>query len=117
MAEYDMDYARAFAKKTDAEFNADAERRPTMGEWEKRLHRVKFNIPKDPSPDFFVEIDGKRIEGVCGLTIQSRMATDGPYPRVTISFLAIEATGEIEGEIVEKTTPPTSRALHFVETK
>lgn len=73
-----------------------------MGDFERKLHRVKFNIPKDPSPEFFVEIDGKKIEGVCGLTIESRMASGLKYPRVTISFWAIEAKGEMEGEVMKE---------------
>ena len=74
-----------------------------MGEFSDRLHFVEINFPSKVGiePEFFIKIDGKKIEGICGAKIESRMQTGGPYPRVTISFWARNVKGNIEGEVEE----------------
>lgn len=75
-----------------------------MNELEKKLHRVEINFPAKSGiePEFFLKIDGKKIEGIYGAKVESRMAACSPYPRVTISFWARKVSGNIEGTVVEE---------------
>ena len=77
-----------------------------MSEFSDKLHQVEINFPSKVGnePEFFVKVDGKKIEGVCGAKVESRMqgGVGFPYPRVTISFWAKGVKGEIEGEVLEE---------------
>lgn len=77
-----------------------------MGEFSDKLHFVEINFPSKVGiePEFFIKVDGKKIEGVCGAKVESRMNTLGPYPRVTISFWAKGVKGTIEGEVLKVET-------------
>ncbi len=74
-----------------------------MGEFNDKLHQVEINFPSQVGiePEFFVKIDGKKIEGICGAKVESRMLNNAPYPRVTISFWAKSIKGNVEGEVKE----------------
>lgn len=79
-----------------------------MGEFSDKLHFVEINFPSKIGiePEFFIKIDGKKIEGCCGAKIESRMqigdSVSFPYPRVTISFWAKGVKGNIEGQVFKK---------------
>lgn len=72
-----------------------------MGEFSDKLHIVEINFPAKVGiePEFFIKIDGKKIEGVCGAKVESRMINNAPYPRVTLSFWAKNVSGKMEGEV------------------
>lgn len=77
-----------------------------MSAFGDKLHTVEINFPAKVGiePEFFLKIDGKKIEGICGAKVESRMAADSTYPRVTISFWAKNISGQAEGLVEEKTS-------------
>jgi hypothetical protein len=74
-----------------------------MSAYSDNLHQVEINFPAmvGIDPEFFIKIDGKKIEGTCGVKIETRLLAGGPYPVVTISFMAKSVKGNVEGLVKE----------------
>lgn len=79
-----------------------------MGDFEKGLHDVEINFPKQVggTDEFFIKIDGVPFEPTCGVRIESAMLNNSVYPIVTISFMAKSVKGKIEGEVKEAIHEP-----------
>jgi hypothetical protein len=75
-----------------------------MSAFGDKLHEVEINFPSKVGiePEFFLKIDGKKIEGICGARVESRMMTGSAYPLVTINFWAKNVKGKIEGRVKEE---------------
>ena len=79
-----------------------------MNEFRDKLHSVEINFPSTVGiePEFFLKVDGKKIEGICGAKVESRLQANSNYPRVTISFWAKNVKGDIEGEVSQTEEKP-----------
>jgi len=75
-----------------------------MSDFEEKLHEVEINFPKQvggPS-DFFIKIDGVPFEPTCGVKVESAMVNNSVYPIITISFMAKNVKGSIEGKVIKE---------------
>ena len=73
-----------------------------MSKFTDTLPEVEINFPKEPSSDFFFKINGRKVEGTCGITIKSPLDSGTPYPTVTVTFYAKNVKGKIQGLVMQK---------------
>lgn len=67
-----------------------------------KLPEVEINFPNEPSKDFFVKINGQKVEGTMGVIVKSPLAANTPYPTVEIHFYAKNVKGLIKGMVLQK---------------
>ena len=79
-----------------------------MSEFEKNLPEVEINfLPQSrpgvlPKPEFFLKINGVKLNGIMGVTIRSPLSSNTLYPTVEVSFYAKNVKGKIWGLVTQK---------------
>jgi len=66
------------------------------------LPEVEINFPSQPNPEFFVKINGVKLNGIMGVTIRSPLSSNAKFPTVEVSFYAKNVKGKIWGLVTQK---------------
>lgn len=79
-----------------------------MSKFENSLPEVEINFLPQSRPvnlkesEFFLKINGVKLNGMMGVTIRSPLESHARYPTVEVSFYAKNVKGKIWGLVTQK---------------